>query len=272
MFKDVQLFKRKEFGSIRVIIINDSLWFIGQEIATRLEYSDRFVALNQFVSRKYKWIVSRDEFSQMPSKQVNDKLARTIFDTGTNRIQFLTFINEAGVYQLIFNSDSECVESFRKWIFEVIIPCIYAQRYEQQTQPITAVGKAMHDLPNVVNNIQSMFKVHDGIAMAQAIDIVGKSNNVDLSSLKQLIPSAKHKTGFMNATQVAEQVDCNLKAHDVNSSLARLGYIEKVGKDWRLTEKGFKYGEEFPYTIRNGHSGYQIRWNEDIVDIIRGNL
>ena len=135
---------------------------------------------------------------------------------------------------------------------------------KQENPPITALGKAIHDLPNVVNVIQSMFKVHDGIAMAQAIDLTTNLSGLDISSLKQLIPSAKHKTGFMNATQVGEKL--GVKARVVNRTLAQFGYIEKIDDDWRLTAKGFDYGEEMPYTTNNGHS-YSYPTRDTILDI-----
>ncbi len=41
----------------------------------------------------------------------------------------------------------------------------------------------------------------------------------------------------------------------------------KIGKEWRITNKGKCYGEEMPYE-RNGHSGYQIRWNDSVVSVL----
>ena len=42
----------------------------------------------------------------------------------------------------------------------------------------------------------------------------------------------------------------------------------KIGKERRITSKGKCYGKEMPFE-RNGHSGYQIRWNESVVDALR---
>lgn len=56
----------------------------------------------------------------------------------------------------------------------------------------------------------------------------------------------------------------------VNQALAELGFQYQVEdskgrKIWRLTDGGKKYGEEMPY-VRNGHSGYQIKWNEKVIE------
>ena len=59
-----------------------------------------------------------------------------------------------------------------------------------------------------------------------------------------------------------------IRAKDTNLLLKNAGLQMKIGKEWRITNKGKNYGEEMPYE-RNGHSGYQIRWNESVVDALR---
>ena len=65
---------------------------------------------------------------------------------------------------------------------------------------------ALADVKTTVEQIQSLFAVKRGIALSQALDIVGKRHDVKLDSLKQLLPPTEHETGYLNATQIDERL------------------------------------------------------------------
>lgn len=113
--------------------------------------------------------------------------------------------------------------------------------------------------------------VKPGIAAAAAYSQIEKRTGEDMSEYKKLLPPAEHETGFLNATEVGKRVG-GLSARKLNQVLADLGfqYQEEDSKGremWRLTDEGKQYGEEMPFE-RNGHTGYQIRWTERVVDVI----
>lgn len=116
------------------------------------------------------------------------------------------------------------------------------------------------------DSIKSVFGVRDGIALAQATSMVEEFFGKDLTPLKSLIPPADYETGFMNATRLGEKLG-GLTSRKVNQMLADAKFQYKDGRDWRITDSGAEYGEEMPYK-KNGHSGYQIRWNEKIIDVL----
>lgn len=112
--------------------------------------------------------------------------------------------------------------------------------------------------------------VKPGIALAAAIDMAEREIGRSLESYKQLLPPAEHETAYLTASEIGQRM--NLRAVEVNKLLQQLGLIEKREdvkgrKVWRLTERGKEYGEEFPF-VRNGHSGYQVKWNERVLDFI----
>ena len=138
-----------------------------------------------------------------------------------------------------------------------------------QKQFQSVQGNEVRLVGQIAADIQSIFEVKQGIAISQAIDIVTKANNVPLLELKKLIPPAEHETGFMNPTQLGEKLG-GITAKEVNRILAKAGLQYKDGETWRLTEIGAAFGEEMPYT-RNNHSGYQIRWNENVLKEVNHN-
>ena len=116
------------------------------------------------------------------------------------------------------------------------------------------------------DSIKNVFGVRDGIALAQATSMVEEFFGKDLTQLKKLLPPADHDTGFLNATQLGEKLG-GLKARAVNKMLEKKGFQYRENNQWRLTYDGETYGEEMPYS-KNGHSGYQIRWNDKVLSVL----
>ncbi len=119
---------------------------------------------------------------------------------------------------------------------------------------------------NMAKTLSENTGVKEGIAFAAAIERTEKLSGEDLTAFKKLLPSAKHETGYLNATMIGKKI--GLPAKEVNIMLTDKGLQYKNDKkQCRLTEKGKKYGEEFPFE-RNGHSDYQIRWNDTIIEAV----
>ena len=179
-------------------------------------------------------------------------------------------VNEPGLYRLVFASRKPEAKEFQRWVYHEVLPTLRKTgSYTIAQKALPPVGYALDDVKISFEKIQAMFSAKSGIAVSRAIDIVGKAHGIDLDSLKQLLPPAEHETGYLNTTQVGQKI--GLKPRMTNKLLAESGWEYKDGKNWRLTEAGKVYGEEMPYT-RNGHSGYQIRWNEEVVEALKSRL
>lgn len=147
------------------------------------------------------------------------------------------------------------------------------KRQNERAKIPMPVADMVSEVGTVAENIQSVFTgVKRGIALSQAIDLVGSFKNFSLAGLKELLPPADHDTGYLNATQIGMKLGLGMgqtAARKANLLLKEAGLHYKDGEDWRLTDEGTAYGEELPYT-KNGHSGYQIRWNSNVLDTLRG--
>lgn len=134
------------------------------------------------------------------------------------------------------------------------------------------ISTAVKDAANTAKSLMKLFAVKEGIAQATAFKMIEHAYAIDLSPIKQLIQPAKHITGFLTPTALGMQLG-GKKAAEINKKLMDLGLqIQEVGakdkKLWRLTDTGKNYGEEFPYDAKSGHSGYQIKWNENVLSLI----
>ena len=101
---EVLSFSNEQFGTVRIVELNGEPWFVGRDIASTLGYAKPQNAV-------IKWV--DDE----------DKKGAPIRGTpgGT---QFMTVINESGLYSLILSSKLPAAKQFKKWITHEVIPSI----------------------------------------------------------------------------------------------------------------------------------------------------
>lgn len=101
---DLQIFKNAEFGEIRTANIDNEVWFVGKDVAVALGYAKPLNALSNHI----------DE---------DDSLKRGLTDN-LGREQDTIFINESGVYALVFSSKLPKAKEFKKWVTSEVLPSI----------------------------------------------------------------------------------------------------------------------------------------------------
>ena len=124
--EELKLFNNPEFGTIRVISIEDEPWLVGKDVAQALGYTDTDQALRRHVD---------DE----------DKLTRNFDGSGQNR--GMTIINESGLYSLVLASKLPTARKFRRWVTSEVLPSIrktggYIQG-QQELSPEELMAKAL---------------------------------------------------------------------------------------------------------------------------------
>lgn len=103
METNLQVFYNEESNmNIRMEEIRNQPWFIAKDVCTALELSE----VSNIVKR-----LDDDE-----------KLTRTVFVSGQGREMW--FINESGLYNLIFQSRKPNACAFRKWVTNEVLPKI----------------------------------------------------------------------------------------------------------------------------------------------------
>lgn len=100
---NLQIFRNKEFGQIRIVTIDNGPWFVGKDVATALGYEKPTDAVRKKV----------EECDRGISKM----------ETPSGR-QNMTIINESGLYALIFGSKLESAKRFKHWVTSEVLPAI----------------------------------------------------------------------------------------------------------------------------------------------------
>ena len=103
MDNKMQTFENEQFGQVRVISIDGAPWFVGNDVAKALGYSNPRKAMSDHVDADDKGVTKRDTLGGK---------------------QNMTIINESGLYSLILSSKLERARQFKRWVTSEVLPSI----------------------------------------------------------------------------------------------------------------------------------------------------
>ena len=118
MNNQIKVFASDKFGDVRIVQIDSEPWFVGKDVAEILGYRNPNEAIQDHVDSEDKFIRSQrgSEMLKLFSslKDMQEKLGR----------QDNWFINESGVYSLIFGSKLPQAKEFKHWVTHEVLPSI----------------------------------------------------------------------------------------------------------------------------------------------------
>lgn len=122
---EVQIFKNPQFGEIRTIEVNGKPYFVANDVAKALGYSN-------------------------PSKATNDHCKNAIKEWGNDSLGRQTefkVIPEGDIYRLIVKSQLPQAEKFERWVFDEVLPSIHKNggyiHTTAEDTPETIMAKAL---------------------------------------------------------------------------------------------------------------------------------
>ena len=107
---ELQIFQNEEFGRVRTLLVDDTIWFVGKDVAEALGYTNATKAIRDHVV---------DEDMMMGVQNVTPSIIDSL-----GRTQYPTWINESGLYSLIMSSKLPKAQEFKHWITSEVIPSI----------------------------------------------------------------------------------------------------------------------------------------------------
>lgn len=113
-----KVFSSERFGNVRVVVLTDEPWFVGKDIAETLGYKNTNKAVMEHVDSEDKFMRSTrgNEIGKLFSSL---KEMQEIFGRQDN-----WFINESGIYSMIFGSTLPVAREFKRWITHEVLPSI----------------------------------------------------------------------------------------------------------------------------------------------------
>lgn len=100
---ELEIFSNSDFGRIRMVMINESPWFVGRDVAQSLGYARTNAALSRLVDAKDKGIM------KIPTESSH---------------KVMIILNERGLYSLMMKSKQPAAKAFQRWIAEEVLPKI----------------------------------------------------------------------------------------------------------------------------------------------------
>lgn len=128
---EIKIFENSEFGSVRTAMIDDEPWLVGKDVAVALGYENPQKALRDHVD---------DEDKKMGERNVTPSITDTL-----GREQYPTFVNESGVYALVFGSKLESAKKFKHWVTSEVLPSIRKTGGYQLPQTYAEALRALAD-------------------------------------------------------------------------------------------------------------------------------
>lgn len=132
------VFNNDEFGNIRTAVLDNEPWFSGKDVASCLGYVDTVNALKKHVDDEDKRLFLRCQIATL--------------ENVPNR--GLTFINESGLYALIFGSKLDTAKEFKHWVTSEVLPQIRKTGgyipIEKDDDDLTIMAKALNIMQNTL--------------------------------------------------------------------------------------------------------------------------
>lgn len=243
MNNEIQIFNNPAFGSVRSIALEDEPYFVGRDVAEILGYKNPNEALQEHVDEEDKFLRS-DRGSEMLKlfsslKEMQEKLGR----------QDNWFINESGVYSLVFSSKLPTAKKFKRWVTSEVLPAI---RKHGAYMTEDTIKKALQE-PDFIIKLATELKEEKEARKTAELEVAQKSQIIN-----ELKPKADYtdrilqSSSLVTITQIAK--DYGMSGKKMNSLLHELKVIYKIGSQWLLYSKYQAKGYTHSETVNIEHS------------------
>lgn len=237
----VKVFTHPIFGQVRVIDDNASgeLLFCANDVTHALEYANGRKAVADHVDSRD--ILKRD-MGVVTGKKAD----------GTDAYQTVitTFINESGVYSLIFSSKQERSKEFKHWVTSEVLPSIRKTGQYSANEASTTLNELLQAKLAFADWSAKFLNLNDASKLGIAQKI-GKMVGLD-DALPQSVNAGTEKPITHAATDLLKSHNVGISAQAFNRMLELKGVVKhanrpgKRGKvhSWYVITPAFdKYGQ-----------------------------
>lgn len=221
---------------------NDEPLFCANDVCAALGYSNARDALATHVSSE-------------------DVAKRDTLTNGGN--QLLSYVNESGLYALIFGSKLETAKEFKRWVTSEVLPSIRKTgSYTIEVQPKT-------DLNTLIEAAKLVLEPAGitGNQLTLSLDrLVKAKTGESVLALTNTQLEAPQQKQLLTPTEIGKPL--GLSAIKVNKKLEEMGLQYKTEAGWQPTSLGLSHGAVLLDTGKrhsNGTPVRQLKWPCDIL-------
>lgn len=232
-----------ENNQVRTVVINNVPYFVGNDVAQTLGYTDYRHAVTNHVS---------DE----------DKLRVQIDHAGQGRL--MTVISESGVYDLIFDASRQGkneeirlkAKKFRHWVTNKVLPSIRKH------------GAYLTDekIEEVLMNPDTVIKLATQLKTERSGQLIAEQQVKELQPKADYYDQILANKGLVAITSIAKNY--GMTANELNKKLHELGVQYRQSGNWYLYSKyqngGYTHTLPVPFTHRDGRKDIrpQTKWTQ----------
>lgn len=267
----VKIFENPEFGKVRTVIIDNTPWFVGNDVAIILGYKYPKDAIRDNVDEEDKRIVQLSDIQDGESGSLPDHM----------RGSKISIINESGLYSLILRSDKPEAKRFKRWITSEVLPSIrktgsYSVKKEVKIPDVVEGEERVKSIMVVAKGFRELLKASDASVAAYINKGIEPMNLPPI----EYVPSKGVK---FSATALLKQFGRKESINLFNARMEELGYLatkqrkstsSKTGvKNFKcLIEKGLEFGENMvsPHNEKETQPHYYESRFQELLDILFG--
>jgi prophage antirepressor-like protein len=232
---NLEIFLSNEFGQVRTVLVNNTPYFVGKDVATALGYKETAKAVREKVENEDKGV--------------------SVLDTPGGK-QNVTIINESGLYSLILSSKLPRAKEFKHWVTSEVLPAIRKTGSYTVKESEVQKQRATTMLMNARTRQAGLWlKIAQNTGVSEYKEICNAYAANTLADKEVFaLPQVEHKT--YTATEVGEQL--GISAH-------RVGTIAKQN-NLKTEQYGKWFYDKSKYSAKQVET---FRYNEAGVEAIR---
>ena len=199
---NIQIFNNPQFGSVRTIGTPEEPWFCATDVCKALGYANGRKATADHVDEG----------------DVTKRDTPTTNQFGSEVIIQMTYVNESGLYALIFGSKLPSAKTFKKWVTSEVLPSI--RKTGQYSKSESSLS-----LPNFSNPAEAARAWADMYDKAHTLEAKTQEQQLAIEAKDKKIEEDKPKVAFADAVTSS-------------SSCCLIGGLAKI-----LAQNGYKIGQ-----------------------------
>lgn len=120
---ELTIFENPEFGRIRAVNKDGEPWLVAKDVCEALGYKNSKDAIATHVDSDDKTIFQRSDFATLENHIPKSALPLEFVPADIPN-RGLSFINESGMYSLVFSSKLPKAKEFKHWVTSEVLPSI----------------------------------------------------------------------------------------------------------------------------------------------------
>lgn len=254
MKDEIRIYEHPQFGDIRTTGDADEPLFCALDVCNALGYANSRKATadhvdDEDVTKRYAWVAAGERTDGVEAKRKTE----------------MTFINESGLYSLIFGSTLPAAKTFKRWVTKEVLPAIRktGQYSIAETQSVDACQELDELRGRHIETLQQLSELRgkhidtlEQLRVAEA-----ERHNAweevkiesEIATTAMNLPPESHVTTRAIADRFALSEDM------INARLVKAGVVVKRGQSVYLTRKYADYSLAVNAVLED-HGGTTINY------------